>query len=142
MRICKSLLRKFYTNSNKNESGKGTGDKDGLLDKRTKAFQQCGAWKGPDDNLKIKSHDDPPKGYEIEDVDDWLVFPEGEYENASKFYGDWDPAKLPFLWEYKIMAVDDYDQVTGDKNWCYSSAVYLANVLPLVLAATALNFLA
>ena len=91
--------------------------------------------------MKIRDHKDPPKGYEIEDQDDWLVLPYGEYENASKFYGDWDQAKLPFLWNYKIMAVDDHDSL-GNDNVCYKSAVYLANVLPIVLTATAFNFLA
>lgn len=42
---------------------------------------------------------------------------------------------------FQIMAVDDWDE-DGNENVCYRSAMYLTNVLPIVLAATALNFLA
>ena len=91
--------------------------------------------------MTANDHIDPTKGYTVEVPDPYLIFPSGEFSNASQFYGDWDQSKLPFLWNYKIMAVDDHDE-SGQPNVCYKSAMYLANVLPIVLAATALNFLA
>ena len=92
--------------------------------------------------MTANDHNDPTKGYTVDVLDPYLIFPSGEYSNASQFYaGDFDPAKLPFLWDHKIMAVDDHDE-QGNPNVCYKSAMYLANVLPIVLAATALNFLA
>ena len=42
---------------------------------------------------------------------------------------------------FHIMAVDDKD-ADGNPNVCYKSAISLANMLPVVLAAVALNFLA
>ena len=46
------------------------------------------------------------------------------------------------MWDYKIMAVDDFDE-EGNPNFCYKSAmISLTNALPIALAATLLNLLA
>ena len=86
----------------------------------------------------------------IQETDDpTIVFPNGVYANAEEFYngndlkglGNWQQAEIPFMQGFQIMAVDDWD-ADGNENVCYRSAMYLTNVLPIVLAATALNFLA
>ena len=72
--------------------------------------------------------------------DPWLVFPRGTFKNAEEFYDGWDQAEIPFMYGFSIMAVDDFD-ADGNKNVCFSYADSLTSVLPVVLAATVVNFL-
>ena len=71
----------------------------------------------------------------------YIIFPGGIFANAKEFYSDFDQAKIPFFEGFKIMAVDDLDD-EGNPNVCYKSATTLTSVLPIVLAATLMNFLA
>ena len=133
VRICKSLLRQFYFNTK-------YPDGDGDLDGSTEAFDSCGAWFEPDPILIANDHSDPEKGYTMEIPDPILVFPGGSYANAKEFYADFDQARIPFFEDFAIMAVDDFDE-EGNRNVCFAGATSLTSVLPVVLAATVINFL-
>ena len=73
-----------------------------------------------------------------------MINPEFEYKNAEEFYAYYNLAKIPFFEGFKIMVVDDFAE-DGTPNVCYygnaTAAVFLSNFLPVILAATALNFL-
>ena len=94
----------------------------------------------PDPILIANDHNDPRKGYTMEIPDPVLVFPGGYFPDAKEFYADFDQARIPFFEDFNIMAVDDYD-ADGNKNVCYQAATSLTSVLPVVLAATVMNFL-
>ena len=79
--------------------------------------------------------------FHVEYKDPYIVFPEGSYANAEEFYDDFDQAQIPFFWDFKIMAVDDFD-ADGYRNVCYKAATALTSLLPIALASAALNFLA
>ena len=113
------------------------------MDVPTKNFNTCGAWKTPDPILTATDGIDPSNGFTIEYPEDYLIYPEGTFKNAEEFYADFDQAKIPFFEGFKIMPVDDIAE-DGTANVCYkgaAAAVFLSNFLPVVLAATALNFL-
>ena len=76
----------------------------------------------------------------MEIPDPVLVFPFGAFANAKEFYADFDQARIPFFEDFAIMAVDEFDE-EGNRNVCYIGATSLTSVLPVVLAATVLNFL-
>ena len=128
IRICKSLVQSFY----------GSND----LNSPTSWFESCGAWKTPDPEITANDPLDPSAGFSFEQGEDYIIYPKGTFKNAEEFYFKFDQAKIPFMENFKIMVVDDVDAVTGEKNICYSSSVSLANFVSLVLAATALNFIA
>ena len=74
--------------------------------------------------------------------DPYIKFPEGAYPTAEQFYEDWDQSQIPFFFDFRIMAVDDYD-VDGNRNVCYKNgATSLISAIPVALAAAILNFLA
>ena len=85
---------------------------------------------------------DPNNGFTIDYPEDFLIYPEGKFKNAEEFYADFDQAKIPFFEGFKIMVVEDIAE-DGTANVCYkgAGAVFFANFVSVVLAATALNFL-
>ena len=129
VRVCKSLLREFYGND---DLSKPTNSKE---------FKQCGAWNDPD--AEVEAVEGSPGTFEVDVKDPWIIWPAKEFANAEEFYnsGDFIQAKIPFMDGFSIMAVDDLD-ADGNPNVCYKSAISLTNMLPVVLAAVTLNFLA
>lgn len=133
VRICESMLRTFY----------GSDD----LDKPTYAFNECGAWDDPDPEYTehVILEDDENYGhlglpvgtviYEEYTKEPELIFPGGEYANATDLFHNWEQAKIPFFPGYTIQAVPDFDSV-GNPNVCYSAASNLiaAAILPLISA--------
>ena len=79
--------------------------------------------------------------FQVSYKDPYIVFPEGSYANAEEFYDDFDQAQIPFFWDFKIMAVDDFD-ADGYRNVCYKAATALTSLLPIALASAVINFLA
>ena len=137
VRVCKSVLARWYNDYD------GVNPNEMKLDEPTKKFAQCGAWKQPDPVLEESlSPDGLYDGtYHIASKDRYIVFPEGMYANAEEFYDDFDQAQLPWMFDFKIMAVDDFD-ADGYRNVCYKTATALTSLLPVALASAVLNFLA
>ena len=79
--------------------------------------------------------------FHVVQKDPYIVFPAGSYKNADEFYQEFDQASLPFMWEFRIMAVDDFD-ADGNRNVCFKRAASLAAAVPIALTAAVLNFLA
>ena len=140
IRICKSLLREFYNQTEKPDPSKHD------LEKPTQEYNQCGAWNDPDPILEaILDADGKFDGkFDVVTKKPKLIFPSGEFKNAEEFFADFDQAKIPFFDTFTIMAVEDQNEDASyiEGVECYSKSTALTNILPLVLAATALNFLA
>ena len=127
IRICESRLKQYYG-----------ADLDGV----TEAYEDCGGWDDPDPILFATDLKDPTNGFEVLYPDPELVYPKGSYANGKEFYKEWEQAEIPFFEGFMIMSVPDEDaDGNRNSNVCYRSAVFLSNFLPVVLAATALNFL-
>ena len=137
VRVCKSVLARFYNDYD------GTDPEKAKLDEPTSKFEQCGAWKQPDAVLEesLSPEGEYDGTFHVIYKDPYIVFPEGTYKNADEFYQDFDQAQLPFLWDFRIMAVDDFD-AEGNRNVCFKGAESLAAAVPVALAAVVLNFLA
>ena len=136
-RMCKSFIQKIYGNNN--------------LDRPTSRFEKCGGWSDPDPVMEAIYDDDGTFSgeFEMETEEQRTIFPNFEYASARGFFLDFPNAKdgLQFMPEFHVMMVDDTDE-NGDEIHedssefvCYKNAIALANMLPVVLAATAINFL-
>ena len=136
IRVCKSVLARYYNNY------EGTDPSKMNLNKPTDKFEQCGAWNDPDPVLQeiLDENGNYDGRFHVVKPDPWLVFPKGSFKNAEEFYGGFLQAEIPFMYGFSIMAVDNFDE-DGNKNVCYGYADSLTSVLPVVLAATVLNFL-
>ena len=136
VRICKTVLSNWYNDYDGD-------DPDRKLNEPTMKFSQCGGWKQPDPvlNESLSPLGEYDGTFQVQSFDPYIVFPNGAYKNAEEFFDDFDQAEIPFFWDFKIMAVDDFD-ADGNRNVCFKAATALTSLLPIALASAVLNFLA
>ena len=151
VRVCDSLLLDFYSQRGWEWFDREEKEFDYFypernLDNPTVGFEECGAWNEPDPIVKANDGCDPTKGYELDEPDPELIYPFNAFKNAKEFFDPNDgfhQAQIPFMENFRIMMIKDKDENGNDIPGvvCYKNAIALANMLPVVLAATAINFL-